>query len=214
MKKIKFFSSFQDEEKWLEQMAADGYKLAKRNTLQTLIYTFVPAPPEQVCIRADYRVFKTQHDFQDYCTLFEDSGWYHIAGTKDSGNQYFKRIDENSNEDIFSDTPSRAERYKRLSNNAFACCFFFVPLIFGGLMILNLDAFLNPRALWVTPGLWESETNFMWWRAFLFEMPFALMRGYVAPFMIFLSTTFTLFYLFIMAKSRKIYRMMLNADTD
>ena len=214
MKKIKFFSNFRDEEKWLERMAADGYKLLKQNTLQTLIYTFAPVPPEQVSIKADYRVFKTQHDFQDYCSLFEGSGWRHIAGTKNSGNQYFQRINNNSDEDIFSDTTSRAERYKRLSNNALTWCFFFVPLIFAGLLTLNLDAFVNPRALWFTPGLWESEINLMWWRAFLFEMPFAIMRGYAAPFVILISTASTLLYLFIMVKSRRIYRMMLNTDAD
>jgi len=208
--KIKYFPNFQNEERWLEHMAAQGYKLTRHNSLLTLVYRFVSASPEQVSIKIDYRTFKSQIDFQDYCSLFEDSGWFHVAGTKDSGNQYFRRVNANSNEDIFSNATSRAERYKRLSNNALGLCFFFVPLIYVGFMLLNLEGFLNPQGLWFTPGLWDSEINLRWWFAFLFEMPFALMRGYAAPIMILISSVSTLFYLYVSIISRKVYKEMLN----
>jgi hypothetical protein len=48
--------------------------------------------------------------------LFKDSGWEHICGNRSCGAQYFKRIDESSDSDIFSDLSSKAGRYKRLSN--------------------------------------------------------------------------------------------------
>lgn len=48
--------------------------------------------------------------------LCEDSGWKHITCSKSSGNQYFKKISHNSDNDIFSDSISKASRYKIKSN--------------------------------------------------------------------------------------------------
>lgn len=51
-------------------------------------YKFGSMEPEDVTVRIDYRIFKSKEDFVDYCTLFEDSGWKHLAGNKNSGVQY------------------------------------------------------------------------------------------------------------------------------
>ena len=59
-------------------------------------------------IKIDFRKFRRTDDFIDYCTMFEDSGWKHLAGTKSSGIQYFKRIDDAAGDDIFSDNNSKA----------------------------------------------------------------------------------------------------------
>ena len=125
MRVFRFFLNFEKEEKWLEHMALQGYQLKGHKAL----YRFEAAPPEQANIKIDYRIFKKQQDFEDYRSLFEDSGWLHIAGTKSSGNQYFKRMDENSGEDIFSDTASRAGRYKRLSEMMLFCFVVFLPFL-------------------------------------------------------------------------------------
>jgi len=47
--------------------------------------------------------------------MFEDFGWDFISGGKNSNIQYFKKIDGNIDDDIFSDTTSKAMKYKRLS---------------------------------------------------------------------------------------------------
>lgn len=174
MKKFKLFLRFDKEEKWLEYMASQGWLLSQAS----LFYSFQKVTPEARTIRIDYQKIKAAKDFTDYCTLFEDSGWQHIAGTKSSGAQYFLKVDENSTEDIFSDALSRAGRYKRLSNMWLSCTIAFVLLlaatIIGGW--INLDTLFTPREWYLTPGLWKLKGASFWW-AFLFETPFALLRG-------------------------------------
>ena len=48
--------------------------------------------------------------------MFEDSGWKHIVGNKSSISQYFKKGRTNNEDDIFSDSNSKAGKYKRLIN--------------------------------------------------------------------------------------------------
>ncbi len=58
----------------------------------------------------------------------------------------------------------------------------FLPLLAGLLAsgAINIQAFLNPKLLYQTPGLWE-KTAADFWRAFLFETPFAVLRGLGLP---------------------------------
>ena len=175
MKKYKFFTDFDREEKWLNEMAHSGYQLVNK----AYSYEFVLGSPEDANYRIDYRTFKNRQDFEDYRMLFEDSGWRHIAGTKSSGAQYFKQVMDQGDEDIFSDVDSKAARYKRLSEMWLSLAGCFIPLlavlIFTG--AINITAFVKPKLLYYTPGLWElSGAHF--WRAFLFETPFALLRGF------------------------------------
>lgn len=123
---LKCFLDFTKEEKWLNEMASKGYKL----TNKSLRYKFKNIAPKDVIYRIDYRNFKSQKDFIDYCTLFEDSGWKHICGSKSSGNQYFEKISPNSQEDIFSDNLSKASRYKRASNIWLSSSVTYLSLLF------------------------------------------------------------------------------------
>lgn len=205
MKKFKIFLDFHKEEKWLEHMAAQGWQLNN----QDFFYTFEPMPPKQANIKIDYRVFSKKKDFLDYLSLFEDSGWLHIAGTKNSGNQYFMQIGENGGEDIFSDAASRAGRYKRASYMMLSGALAFLPIVIISIQqgTFGIDAFLNPKSLYYTQGLWEmSGTEF--WGRFLFETPFALMRGFSwsIPLLLVLS------YVLLTIKSWIIYRKALKKD--
>ncbi len=105
-------------------------------------------------------------------------GWEHVSGSKYSGTQYFKRVNENGDTDIFSDTSSKAARYKRLSNMWLTTAISYFPIFIALILTkaINITAFLNPRELYYTPGLWE-RTGVYFWKAFLFETPFAVMRG-------------------------------------
>lgn len=174
MKKFRFFLRFDKEEKWLEEMAEQGWLLCG----QSLFYTFEPAIPEKRTIRIDFREPKSEKDFADYCALFEDSGWKHVAGTKSSGTQYFLKMDESSTGDIFSDALSRAGRYKRLSALWLFCAVMFIPLLLsmktGGW--IHPETLLTPKEWYLTPGLWELS-GLSFWLSFLWETPFALMRG-------------------------------------
>lgn len=175
MRKLKFFTNFDKEEKWLHLMARQGWRFINKTSFG---YKFNPSEPEDATIKMDFRTFKKQEDFQDYLALFEDSGWEHVAGTKSSGYQYFRKIGNNGSEDIFSDADSKAVRYKRISEMWAALVVAFVPILIA---LVSTDAIdpgvlLHPEALYYTPGLWDMN-GAAFWRAFLFETPFALFRG-------------------------------------
>ncbi|EJO5347780.1 DUF2812 domain-containing protein [Clostridium botulinum] len=176
MRKFRLFTDYNKEEKWLNEMYKKGYELENIS----FGYKFRSIEAEDATVRIDYRIFKSKEDFIDYRTLFEDSGWKHLAGNKNSGVQYFKKANKNSQEDIFSDDISKASRYKRLSDHSimFALCFFAlsVSLISNG--SININIILNPRLLYYTPGLWE-RTGIPFWGGLLVETPFALGRGVV-----------------------------------
>lgn len=178
MKKFRFFVQFEKEEKWLEHMASLGWMLSGKN----LLYHFQKCIPEGKTIRIDYREMKSKKDFSDYCTLFEDSGWKHIAGTKSSGAQYFLKIKDTGTEDIFSDTLSRAGRYKRLSEAWMSCAILFMPSFAAWGNRINLYTFSSPKDWYYTPGLWQLQ-GARFWFAFLFETPFAVLRavGWLIP---------------------------------
>lgn len=179
-------------------MARDGYHLQH----VFFGYQFRRGEPEEATIKVDYRVFKNKEDYIDYCMMFEDSGWKHLAGTKRSGIQYFQKMDDAAEDDIFSDQASRAARYKRYAKVSLESAYSFLPLlvIFYVTDIINLEAFVNPTALYLTPGLWD-KTGTAFWSAFLFETPFALMRGFAWSF---IPITIIL-YLFFGYKSNKLY---------
>ena len=201
MKKFKPFLNYEKEERWLADMASQGYHLKEVG----FGYSFESAPPEQVVIKIDYRRFKKEQDFLDYLALFEDSGWQHISGTKNIGFQYFKKTNSDSTEDIFSDTTSRAGRYKRLSDRSLAL---FFPFLFISSMLGDkVFGFLNPKTLYLTPGLWEMSGS-EFWKHFWFETPFALMRGLPPLIMALCAILFAIFY---MAADR-LYKKTINTD--
>ncbi|MBZ9609387.1 DUF2812 domain-containing protein [Clostridium estertheticum] len=124
MKKIRCYVSLDKEEKWLNEMANRGWELDEKHTK----YEFRKTSPNDTIIKIDYRNFKSKDDFQNYIILFKDYGWGHIAGTKTSGKQYFKKIDERAGDDIFSDVSSKAERYKKLSNMWLSLVVCYIPI--------------------------------------------------------------------------------------
>ncbi len=201
MKKFKLFLNYEKEERWLADMASQGYQL-KENDFG---YSFEKTLPEQAVIKIDYRRFKKEQDFLDYLALFEDSGWQHISGTKKSGSQYFKKTNSDSTEDIFSDTASRAGRYKRLSDMWFSL---FIPFLFISSMLGDkVLGFLNPKTLYLTPGLWEMSGS-EFWRHFWFETPFALMRGLPPLIMALCAILFAIFYM----AADQLYKKTINTD--
>ena len=198
MYKFKFFINFDKEAQWLEQMAHDGYHL--KSTF--LGYQFQRGEPEAATIKIDFRTFKKKEDFIDYCTMFEDSGWKHLTGTKSSGIQYFKKIDESAADDIFSDKYSKAGRYKRYANKFFELAISYLPLLVILYLtgIVDFKAFINPKELYLTPGLWDQAGTSFWF-SFLFETPFALMRGCIW----FFIPLAMILYVFYGCKSNKLY---------
>jgi len=199
MFKFKLFLNYSKEEKWLNEMAKKGFQLEK----VTVGYHFHTSEPEDSHIRVDIRFFRIHADYVNYCMMFEDSGWKHIAGSQNTGVQYFKRLSDASDDDIFSDTESRAQRYIRSSRLwvffALFVLFFMVVLISTG--SVDFRAIIDPRLFYLTPGLWE-RTGAAFWRAFWFETPFALFRA----FLLYFYPVTILAYLIAALKTRLLYR--------
>ncbi|MFC6464306.1 DUF2812 domain-containing protein [Marinilactibacillus sp. GCM10026970] len=178
MIKYNIFIDLTKEENWLREMSTKGYAFQKKK----LGYNFKKERTLETIYRIDYRTFNRREDFLDYIALFEDSGWIHLSGTKSSGKQYFKK-DETKDDlegelDIFSDQQSKALRYKRTMQYL---SYSFITLLFTSIVLFdssNIEASLNPKSLYYTPGLWQQE-GVSFWFSFLFETPFALARGFM-----------------------------------
>lgn len=173
----KCFLDFKKEEKWLEEKGRQGYQLKEVNC-GFYRFDYVNTPVD-LNIKIDYRTFNSIKDFQYYCALFEDSGWQHIAGSRWSGSQYFVKARPDAGDDIFSDGLSRAGRYKRFALMWLSLALAYLPLMVVFFLngSIDLHKILNLKSLYLTPGLWDMKgTHFL--RAFLFETPFAIMRGF------------------------------------
>lgn len=181
MVKTKFFTeNIGKTEKWIEQFLVQGYRLKRVDAAWgSFRFEKLPEGERGRQVKMDYRTFQKQTDFNDYVALFEDSGWKHIGGTRTSGMQYFERKDEEAEVDIFSDTISKAERYKRISYKWLGLAAAYFPLLVALYCtgIAHLPILTNWKSLYLTPGLWE-ETGMKFLGKFLFETPFAIMRGF------------------------------------
>ncbi|WP_010250648.1 DUF2812 domain-containing protein [Acetivibrio cellulolyticus] len=202
MIKFKVFYDFDAEEKYLDNMAVQGHILKKYSIFG--FYHFESGKPQNLKYKIDYQIFKNSKEFDNYIALFEDAGWRHIYGTKNSGNQYFLPMSEKAGTDIFSDRISAAARYKTLYNICmanFVCfiCFLSVVLISAGGDLSKLT--------FLTPGLWE-RTGKAFWSAFFFELPFALFR--VVPLVLF--AVVAVFYCYWGLKAKKIYKLSINEE--
>jgi hypothetical protein len=75
-----------------------------------------------------------------------------------------------------------------------AICYVPIFSVFLSNKSININAMLHPKLLYYTPGLWE-RSGASFWRAFLFETPFAFMRGFVwllIPVVLILYTGFSI----------------------
>lgn len=199
MKKFRCFIDFEKEENWLNKMAEQGWELCGKS----FNYEFCKNNHNNSIIKIDYHIFKNNSDFQDYLALFGDSGWEHISGNKNSGTQYFRKVKDSDATDIFSDIPSKAARYKKLSNMWLTMAMTYFPILVALITTRSVDisSFLNPKLLYYTPGLWE-RTGAYFWKAFLFETPFAFMRGFFWLFFLALI----ILYLAFAIKAEMLYR--------
>src|SRR5699024_11323169 len=102
----------------------------------------------------------------EYKGIYEDFGWSHIEGHRLGGRQYWQKEDDDQNE-IFSDRQSMANYYKSLMGYSFM-----LFLMFLAISVPNKD--------WGSlyhEGLW-SMNGALFWKAFLFEIPFLLLILY------------------------------------
>lgn len=161
------------------------------------IYTFEKLASKEKFIpyvRLDFREKSMgKIKYEDYVTLFSDSGWKLIKGSRSGGAQYFQQEYPDVTRDIFSDTDSQESVKKRYVKYGYTygTLFLLYFFIFFSSNSWNLDKILNFKSWYFTQGLWEMEG--MWfWKAFIFETPFVLLRVLPLFFFLFLGIYYLL----------------------
>lgn len=208
MKKYRiFFRSFEQEEKWINDIIKKGYRLVNvKNSIGQ--YEFIPYSGNPCWVRIDFRVFNEESSFLDYITIFEDAGWGKVDSSKKNGIHYFEKISDACEDCIFSDLKSKAGIYRRLFENYMVLITGYIPfwtmysIIFGKGSFHNI---INLKDYYYTANLWEMEG----WRfvfCFLWETPFAVGRccsGLIASCILFIL-------IFLCLRSYIQYRRMFN----
>ncbi len=105
---VKLFLVWQDEdeERWLEQMSREGWHLKRGG----IVFRFVKGAPSQTRYRLDY-LRGVGRKLEEYFTLFADSGWEHVCSF---ANWHYFRSNDAAAPEVFTDTESRAAKYRRV----------------------------------------------------------------------------------------------------
>lgn len=204
MKKYKFFSyNLKKEEEWIQGIIEKGYRLRRVGAFGGYEFELTGKVACMPIVRIDFRIFKKKEEYRDYIAMFEDSGWKHISGSMHCGSQYFEKRKPDASDEIFSDQESKAGRYKRIADNWMSVMCSYLPLVvvFIATGVIKIDTIFHLKELYYTPGLWEMS-GFHFWRAFLFETPFAFMRGFAG----WLLIAFVLLYAYFGLKASYWYR--------
>ena len=196
MKKFRIFLSLKKEEEWINSIQEEGYRLVSVSSVVP-IYTFEKLASKETFIpyvRLDFREKSMgKVKYEDYVTLFSDSGWKLIKGSRSGGAQYFQQEYPDVTRDIFSDTDSQESVKKRYVKYGYTygTLVFLSFFIFFSSNSWNLDTRLNFKSWSFTHCVCEMEG--MWfWKAFIFETPFVLLRVLPLFFFLFLCIYYIL----------------------
>lgn len=165
MNKYRLFIDPEKEEMWINKIQQDGYRLV--SNMLDFIYTFEETD-EKYITRTDYQNHMSKEKYDEYLNIHEEFGWEHIRGGRFGMTQQIWSKIEDGNDTLFSDRDSKINFYKRQMNFTGSLAFLFLIYSFIFEPVTGNNLFL-------TSGLWDMQgTEF--WRAFLFELPFAIMR--------------------------------------
>lgn len=192
LKKTKFFANVMKEEQWLNEQLQAGYKCTNISSIGT--FTFEQTN-EQYVMRLDYQGYLSGQKFEEYKGIYEEFGWMHVKGSRFDGIHYWQKISD-TQDDMFSDRQSKYNYYKRLMNYSLSFATMFLALSF----IIYDGNPLNVKELYMTEGLWEMEGS-LFWKAFIFETPFALLR--LMPILIFIVSAIKFFMSYTQYKKMK-----------
>ncbi|MGY3748914.1 DUF2812 domain-containing protein [Vagococcus acidifermentans] len=188
MKKFRLFLSLDKEEEWINAIQETGYELVSVNSVIP-IYTFMKLSSKETLIpyvRLDFREKSmNKTNYEDYVTLFSDSGWKLIKGSRSGGSQYFQQKRPDVTREIFSDKDSQESVKRRYVKFCYSYGFLFLLYfyLFYRNQSGNLSNLLDFKSWYLTPNIWNLKGHSFLF-AFLFETPFALLR--VTPPFIFL----------------------------
>jgi hypothetical protein len=175
MKKFKVFISIEKEEHWLNEQLQKGYRCTNISGLG--IYTFEKTEKRYV-MRLDYQDYLSKAKFEEYKGIYEDFGWNYLKGAWLSGIRYWQKENDDQSE-IFSDRQSKVNYYKRLMNYSLSLGTMF--LVYSLLLYGDTDLYHE--------GLWSMNGSFFW-KAFLFETPFVLLKMLPAIMVVLMGSSF------------------------
>ncbi|EGQ3623524.1 DUF2812 domain-containing protein [Staphylococcus pseudintermedius] len=176
-KKWKCFFDPLKEERWLNDQLQQGYRLTRVSFFGN--YYFEKTNESHI-VRLDYQEIYSRQKMNDYLALYESFGWEHVHGYRGGcTKQYWMKAGDGT-EVLFSDRESLSNYYKRWLKFLDA-----LLLVYFALFVTNLTQNHYSRDIFLTPGLWDME-GAQFWRAYLFEFPFAVMRflGYYLYFIL------------------------------
>ena len=124
----------QKEEKWLEEMAAQGWHLVSGG----IRFVFERGEPRRMRYRLDYRASYPRGK-DEYFSLYRDAGWEYVGNY--FGWHYFRSPAESAAPEIFTDVESRAAKYTA------------VLMLLGGALAANLCFVPNAIALASRPDV-------------------------------------------------------------
>lgn len=162
MKKYKFFFDIEKLEDWLNAQLQKGYRCTQANFMGVFSFEKVS---EDYIIRLDYREWMSKEKFVEYKLIHEDFGWEHLKGSRFGSIQCWQKKSGNQDE-IFSDRQSKAQYYKRLMTYSLPFALLF--------LIIGIDILVKGN-VYMTEGLWDMNGS-LFWKALVFETPFALLR--------------------------------------
>lgn len=171
--KCKYFSTIEKEEAWLNKMMVNGWSLIEAPGFGQ--YRFIENDNDNLVVRIDVREFKEYTERNAYIQFISDSGWEYIKSREKSYKLYFLgQLDES--DELFSDDPSKYERElrskKKIDTTNSLIMLFYVILFFNE---KDKAVLFDLKKAFLTPGIWE-KTGEAFRKAFLFELPFALVR--------------------------------------
>ncbi len=194
MKVTKWFLDPMKQEEWLNHILSQGYFLTKKSAFDK--YTFAKTKEDYV-IRLDYQDHLSVKDYKEYLIIHEDMGWVLVSGSRLTGIHIWQRL-RSGNDVLNSDSFSKVQYCKRMMNYT------------GMMAILFLFYYYlcapDFNGLFLTPGLWEMPAD-MFWKAFLFELPFALLRISFPILLVF-------FFLFFSNSYYKFYKLKKEAESN
>ena len=113
MLKIRFFTlgQYPQEEKWLEEMAAQGLIIQK--SILPCFYIFKKEKPQNLIYRYDF--VAGENDRQERISFYEEYGWKYVTGMNDFMLFVHNAEDASAKDlDIFSSDQSREEMIIRI----------------------------------------------------------------------------------------------------
>jgi hypothetical protein len=119
----------EEEERWLEKMARDGWHLKGGR----IFYRFAAGPPKKVRYRLDFRRSGTTN--ADYVQLFRDAGWEHVSAF---GHWHCFRTEDQGAPEVFTDPESLIARHRRVIR--------LLVMLMGVNIVIMATAVAHPRA--------------------------------------------------------------------